>query len=261
VLQRGREPVCGGGAPWSVNGNDKCLQKTVDNNTQTGESGRDYPPGVDWNEHAEREEGRYADGLSRLPEDGDARQKQLVRVAMAAGGAGLARLMQGRRAESAGWFARSAERYRESFEDAPSGSWGRLIGAVKSRILAGEWGGATEDARWALEQEPAASGSPIGVYAAALALLTVAEDEQAAGTAAGLSGDEFPGAVRDAVATLAAHDREGYAEAVKRVLESFETRDEYLEDIPVADTVIVLEALAARRGFAAGLESPLLPRS
>jgi hypothetical protein len=214
---------------------------------------------VDWDEHAEREEERYADGLSRLPEDPDARQKQLVRVAMAAGGAGLARLMQGRKAESAGWFARSAERYRESYEGAPPTSWGRLIGAVKSRILAGDWSGATEDARWALAQDPAASGSPIGVYAAALALLTLAEDEQAAAAAAGLRGEEFPEPVAEAVTTLAGHDHEGYAEAVKRVLESFETREEYLEGIPVADTVIVLEALAARRGFAAGLESALLP--
>jgi hypothetical protein len=214
---------------------------------------------VDWDEHAEREEERYADGLSRLPEEPDPRQKQLVRVAMAAGGAGLARLMQGRKAESAGWFARSAERYRESYEGAPPGSWGRLIGAVKSRILAGDWGGATEDARWALEQDPAASGSPIGVYAAALALLTLVEDEQAATTAAGLRVEEFPEPVADAVTTLAAHDHEGYVEAVRRVLESFERREEYLEDIPVADTVIVLEALAARRGFAAALRSPLLP--
>jgi hypothetical protein len=46
--------------------------------------------------------------------------------------------------------------------------------------------------------------------------------------------------------------------AVADVLHSFETRDEYLEDMPVADTVIVLQALAARRGLAAELESPLL---
>ena len=214
---------------------------------------------MDWDDHAEREEGRYADGLGRLPDDPDGRQKQLVRVAMAAGGAGLARLMQGRKAESAGWFARSAERYRESYEGAPPGSWGRLIGAVKSRILAGDWVGATEDARWALEQDPAGSGSPIGIYAAALALLTLVEDEQAAATAAGLRGEEFPEPVADAVTALAGHDHENYAEAARRVLESFEARDEYLESIPVADTVIVLEALAARRGFAAGLRSPLLP--
>src|SRR5947208_1085168 len=41
--------------------------------------------------------------------------------------------------------------------------------------------------------------------------------------------------------------------------ESFGTRDAYLEDVPVADTVLVLQALAARRGMAAELESQLLP--
>jgi hypothetical protein len=216
---------------------------------------------VDWEAHAEREEARYADGLGRLPDDPDGRQKQLVRVAMAAGGAGFARLLQGRRAEAAGWFARAAERYRASYEGAPPGSWGRLIGAVKSRILAGDWVGAAEDASWALEQKPGESDSPIGAYAGVLALLTLAEDEQASDATEALKSLDFPEAVADALAAVARHDREAYAEAVRQVLESFETREEYLEDIPVADTVIVLEALAARRGLAAGLESPLLPSS
>ena len=44
---------------------------------------------------------------------------------------------------------------------------------------------------------------------------------------------------------IAAEDVVGYVEAVESVLESFETRDEYLEDVPVADTVLVLQALAA----------------
>ena len=43
------------------------------------------------------------------------------------------------------------------------------------------------------------------------------------------------------------------------MLASFESRDEYLEDVPVADTVIVLQALAARRGLVVELDSPLLP--
>ena len=34
--------------------------------------------------------------------------------------------------------------------------------------------------------------------------------------------------------------------AVESVLASFETREDYLEDIPVADTVLVLQALAAK---------------
>jgi hypothetical protein len=167
--------------------------------------------------------------------------------------------MQGRRAEAAGWFSRSAERYRESYDGAPPGSWGRLIGAVKSRILAGDWTGAADDAQWALEQRPDESGSPIGAYAGVLALLTLADDEQASRASQAVRSPDFPEAVADALVALAAHEREGYTEAVKRVLESFETREEYLEDIPVADTVIVLEGLAARRGLSAGLTSPFLP--
>ena len=36
----------------------------------------------------------------------------------------------------------AAERYRESFADAPPGSWGRPIGAIKALLLAGDWDGA-----------------------------------------------------------------------------------------------------------------------
>lgn len=217
---------------------------------------------MDWDAHAEREEGRYAGGLERLSEDPDSRQKQLVRVAMAATGAGLARLMQGRRAEAAGWLVRSAERFRESFADAPAESWGRPIGAVKARLLAGDRAGAEADARWTLEQRPDGTGSAIGWYAAALAHLVLGGDEDAGQLARRLqeAGEEaFPPAVADALAALAERDGERYAEAAAAVLRSFEERDAYLEDVPVADTVIVLEGLAEARGIAVGLASPLLP--
>ena len=217
---------------------------------------------MNWDGHAEREEGRYADGIARLPDEPDARQKQIVRIAMAATGAGLARLMQGRRAEAVGWLARSAERFRESYADAPPGSWGRLIGAVKARMLAGDQQGAEADAAWALEQGPAGAESPIGRYAAVLALLTLGRDEEATSTVAPLMEEpeeSFPRPVAEALAALAAGDGAAYGDAAARVLESFEHRDEYLEGIPVADTVIVLQALAERRGIAAELRSPLLP--
>src|SRR5439155_1306310 len=84
---------------------------------------------------------------------------------LGAGAAGLSLLMLGGRDEAAVWFARAAERYRESWPDAPHGSWGRPVGAIKSRILAGDWEGAAADARWALEAGAAESGSPIGRYA------------------------------------------------------------------------------------------------
>jgi len=179
----------------------------------------------------------------------------------AAAGAGLAELMSGNTGAARHWFAKAVERYRESYEDAPPGSWGRPIGILKARILAGDWEGAERDAEWTLAQGAAVSESPIGRYAAGLALLVLGRDDEARAVADELrTRDDFPSAVGDALALLAADDPVGYTEAVEAVLESFETRQEYLEDLPVADTVLVLQALAERRDMAAELASPLLPR-
>ena len=214
----------------------------------------------DWSAHLERQERRYRDGEERLPDDPDERQRQLTRMGNAAGGAGLALLMADRQDEAGRWFDRAARRYRESYELAPPGSWGRPIGAIKSRILAGDWPGAEEEARWALAEGAAETDSAIGRYAGALALLTLGRDEEARPVADSLrERDDFPHDVADALATLAAEDVLGYTYAVESVLESFEQRDEYLEDMPVADTVIVLQALASRRDMAAELASDLLP--
>ena len=215
-----------------------------------------------WDDHVERERGRYEDGERRLADapDPDARQRQLTRVANAAYGAGLALLMGGRPEEAAEWLQRAAARYRESFEGAPPASWGRPIGAMKARILAGDWAGAEEDARWTLELGAAEAESPIGRYAAALALLVLGRDVEARPLASSIrERDDFPDDVADALATIAAEDPPGYVYAVESVVESFETRDEYLEDVPVADTALVLQALAGRRRMAAELSSPLLP--
>jgi hypothetical protein len=218
----------------------------------------------DWAVHLEREEARYRDGEARLPDarDADTRQRQLTRLGNAAGGAGLSLLMLGRTDAAGTWFHRAADRYRESFADAPPGSWGRPIGAVKALVLAGDWPAAEGAARWALEIGAPEAESPIGRYAAALALLVLGADEQARVRADAVrTRDDFPQAVGDALAYLAAEDVAGYTEAVEAVLESFATREEYLEDLPVADTVVVMQALARRRGIVVELSSPLLPGS
>lgn len=240
------------------------------------------PKQPSWRAHFEREQARYRDGAQRLkaksadgdgpresaddagpredPADPESRQRQLTRMGNAAAGAGLALLMSGNADEARTWLIRAAERYRESFSEAPQGSWGRPIGAMKARVIAGDWYGATEDAGWALEAGAAESGSPIGGYAATLAYLIRGDDEPAREHADAIrTRDDFPRAVGDALAFIAAHDVVGYTDAVESALESFEQREAYLEDIPVADTVIVLQALAARRGMDASLESPLLP--
>jgi hypothetical protein len=209
---------------------------------------------VTWGERAEAAVARY-----RAGETHEADQRQLTQLGNAAWAAGLAFLMDGRRGESQEWLRGAAMRYRESWEGAPHDSWGRPIAAMKSLLIAGD--DASEAARWAIEAGAADAESPIGVYAGALALLVLGEDT-AAGAAAGTLRDreDFPSAVADALAALAVADREGYAAAVAAVLDSFEDRTDFLEDMPVADTVLVLQALASRRGVAVELRaSALLP--
>ncbi len=168
--------------------------------------------------------------------------------------------MAGDKASAREWFDRAVDVYRESFAIAPPGSWGRPIGMIKARVLSGDWDGAESESRWTLEQGAAEADSPIGRYAACLALLVLGRDEEVRVLADGLrTHTGFPAPVGDSLAFLAAQDPIGYIEAIESVLESFETREEYLEDLPAADTVMVLQALAQRRAMAAELSSPLLP--
>lgn len=215
---------------------------------------------TDWEERVRSARARYEDGAIRLPEDGDERQRQLTRMGNAAWAAGLALLMLGRRAEADDWLVRGAETYRRSWPDAPAGSWGRPIGAMKSRLIAGDLAGAREDAQWALEAGAAGSEGPIGRYAAALAYLVLGDDGEAGALAETLEGEEsIPPAVAGSVAALAARDADVYETAIRALVTDFEAREEFLEDMPVADTVLALQALAAERWIVIELESPLLP--
>jgi hypothetical protein len=215
---------------------------------------------TDWSEHAARAVERYEDGAARLPADSDERQRQLTRMGNAAWAVGLSLLMLDRRADGRPWLVRAAERYRESWPDAPPGSWGRPIGAMKARLVAGDLAGAQADAAWALDAGSAGSESPIGRYAAALALLIQGADGEAGSLAATLTGrDDFPHAVAAALAALSRADASAYEAALRALLEDFEGRRDFLEDVAVADTVLSLQVLAEARDIAAALDSALLP--
>ena len=187
-------------------------------------------------------------------------QADLVRQANAAWAAGLRLLLDGRAEESREQLRAAARLYRESWDaGAPPDAWGRPIAVLKALLLAGD--DAREAAEWTLATGARDAESPIGRYAATLALLVLGEDVDARVLGSTLRDRaDFPQAVADALVTLAAADRAGYLLAVEDVLESFEQRDAYLEDVPVADTVLVLQRLAEVRDCTVDLPaSALLP--
>jgi hypothetical protein len=208
-----------------------------------------------WAEQARRAQERYEAGAGR-----DLDQRQLTQLANAAWAAGLCHLMDGSSDASRDWLRTAARRYRESWDaGAPPDAWGRPIAAVKALLLAGDDG--REAAQWALDAGAREAESPIGRYAATLALLVLGEDVEARTLGSTLrERDDFPQAVADALVTLGASDRAGYLLAVEDVLESFEQRSDFLEDVRVADTVLVLQRLAVARDCAIDLPaSRLLP--
>ena len=209
---------------------------------------------MNWVERANAAIARYEGGEARALD-----QRQLTQLGNAAWAAGLAFLMAGRTNESAEWLRRSAERYRESWQDAPPDSWGRPIAAMKALLLAGD--DASEAARWALEAGAATAESPIGRYAGTLAFLVLGDDVAARILGSTLRDTaDFPPAVADALVEVAGTDRVDYQIALEHILDSFEQRTDFLEDIPVADTVLVLQRLAAARDLAVELApSALLP--
>ena len=171
-----------------------------------------------WEERAVRARERYEDGLARLPDEPDERQRQLTRMGNAAWAAGLAHLMSGDADESREWLLRAADTYRQSWTDAPAGSWGRPIGAMKSRLIAGDAAGAREDAGWALAAGAATSESPIGRYAATLALLVLGEDARGrvACRDARRATAPIPSAVSASLTALAAGDQAAYEAGDRR---------------------------------------------
>jgi hypothetical protein len=224
---------------------------------------------VDWNQRLEAAMQAHHERRARVtqtdaPREGAERADRpdlaLAAIASASWAAGLALLMLGRRDEAVPTLMRAADEYAASEAAAPAGSWGRPLAALRCRLLAGALDGAAVDARRLLAAGAAGDDSPIARYAATLAWLTLGEDAAASDLAESLGDrDDFPAPVAESLVALSRGDGADYARAVALVLDSFERRDAYLEDMPVADTVLVLQQLAAERGLEAELASPLLP--
>ncbi|MDX6548380.1 MAG: hypothetical protein QOG33_1930 [Gaiellales bacterium] len=162
-------------------------------------------------------------------------------------------LLHGRPA--AGMYARARDAYLASHAESGPESWGRLIGALKMAILAGD--GVEPIARRAIADTDQAEGAAAG-YARALARVSLGEAPDVSVMLA--QGDAFARTGR-ALAALAVADRAAYAAAVDEILADFAAREQHLSGVVVADTALVLERLAEPLGLAARPVSPLLPAS
>ncbi|MBI5103696.1 MAG: hypothetical protein HZB46_01665 [Solirubrobacterales bacterium] len=165
-------------------------------------------------------------------------------------------LLDGDEATAAALFREAAATYRRSWELAPPRSFGRLVGMLKAAVIGGDAG---EAASYARAQVAEADSATAG-YVLAIAGLASGDDAGAA-VAAEAMREGSPAFVRaaDAIAALAARDADRYGAALRAIVEDFEGRDEHLTGVAIADTALMLERLAAARGMAAGLASPLLP--
>jgi hypothetical protein len=187
----------------------------------------------------------------------DEPHRELMTEAIATEAGAQRALLAGDVVAATAGFEAAVRCYRASWEAAPPGSYGRLVGMLKAAVLAGD---ARAEAAYAREQVPADAGSPPACYARAIAALVEGHDEAAGKAADGMRAGS-PAFVRaaDAIAALAGHDLEAYRETVGAIVADFEGRDEHLTGVPIADTALMLERLARPRGMAARPRSPLLP--
>lgn len=175
-------------------------------------------------------------------------------------GAGQRAVLAGDPEAAGAAFAAAARLYRQSWEAAPPQSYGRLVGMLKSAILAGGGDEAAYYVRSALADEEVAS--PPAAYAQALAALIAGDDEAARTWAEQMRGgsDAFVRAA-SALEALARRDPVVYAEALEAIVRDFEQREDHLTGVAIADTALMLERLAVPRGLISAVRSPLLPPS
>jgi hypothetical protein len=147
------------------------------------------------------------------------------------------------------------DEYLSSHDLTGPASWGRLLGGLKMAILAGD---GVEGAATRAVAETAGADSPAAAYVRALALVALGRVPDP--TPLLDAGPEFARTGR-ALAAIGAADGQGYAAALREILDDFEAREQHLTGVAFADTAAVLERLAEPRGIAVHPPSPLLPPS
>ena len=193
--------------------------------------------------------------------EGAADHRQLMTAAIERDGDGQRRLLDGDQDGAREAFAAAAELYLRSWDAAPPASFGRLVGMLKSAVLGGAGEPQAAYVRASLSAEEAAA-SPTASYARAIAALIVGDDAGARQSAARMrAGSEAFGRTADAIDALANREPDVYTASLWAIVRDFEDRDQHLTGVPIADTALMLERLAARRGIEGDVRSPVLPTS
>ncbi|MGN6166963.1 MAG: hypothetical protein ACTHQQ_02155, partial [Solirubrobacteraceae bacterium] len=188
------------------------------------------------------------------------RHRELMTAAIERDAEAQGALLAGDRDAARVAFRSAADLYRRSWLESPPRSYGRLVGMLKSAILAGDAAAAAAFAREALADEKAVADSPTASYARALSALIAGDDADARKWSEEMAcgGDAFERAAC-AITALALRDGHAYNVAVGDVVRDFEGRQSHLTGVQIADTAVMLERLAAARGMASEIESPLMP--
>jgi hypothetical protein len=184
--------------------------------------------------------------------------QELLRQAIRLDRAAQQALLRGDAARAATLFRAAADTYRASWEAAPPGAYGRLVGLMKSSLLWGEGGHDAGYVRAALADDP--RDSAVACYALAIAALAQGDDAAALPAIEAMrAGGEPFGRTADAMAALVHGDAAAYAAALEAILADFAARDAHLTGVAFADTAVMLERLAVPRGMAAKPASSLMP--
>ncbi|MBA3862267.1 MAG: hypothetical protein H0X56_09885 [Solirubrobacterales bacterium] len=190
------------------------------------------------------------------PDDPEA-HRTLMLEAMELEADGQRRLLAGETSAGRQSMSEAADRYRASWARAPQRAYGRAVGMLKAAVIAG---GGVEEAAHARRTIGEGGDSASSWYALGIAALVDGDDDLARrATEAMRDGGEAFTRAADAIAALADRDDDAYASALRSILDDFEQRTEHLTGVAFADTPLMLDLLAERRGMAVRPASELLP--
>ncbi|MGB0612673.1 MAG: hypothetical protein ACPGN4_00805 [Miltoncostaeaceae bacterium] len=177
------------------------------------------------------------------PGIGDGPDVRLLLAALTAEREGQRLLLEGRGDRARPYLAAASEAYLASYPLAQPRSWGRLIGAVKAGVLAGE--GAPQ-ARQAREELAGVTDTPASCYLGALCAVILGDREAAFVLAPGMraGGDAFARAA-DGIEAIARGDAPALDAAIQAIEADFAAREAHLTGVPIADTALMLQTIGA----------------